>query len=63
MNRDRVRDQVRRSRLAQGLPEHIGADRLLDELAREVLDDGGRLAMLADPSRERIAPRGDAPAA
>jgi hypothetical protein len=36
MNRDRVREQVRRSRLDQGLPGHVTADRFLEELAAEV---------------------------
>jgi hypothetical protein len=38
MNRERVRDQVQASRRAQGLPEHVTADRFLDQLAAEVLD-------------------------
>jgi hypothetical protein len=37
MTRETIREQVRRSRLAQGLPEHITAERFLDDLAREVL--------------------------
>jgi hypothetical protein len=35
-----VRRQVKASRRAQGLPEHVVAERFLDELAREVLGGG-----------------------
>jgi hypothetical protein len=35
----RVREQVRASRRAQGLPETVTADRFLDQLAAEVLVD------------------------
>jgi hypothetical protein len=37
-----IRIQVRESRRAQGLPEHVTADQFLDALAREVLEGGGR---------------------
>ena len=36
----KVRKQVRESRAAQGLPEHVTAERFLDELAAEVLGGG-----------------------
>jgi hypothetical protein len=36
---NRVRDQVVTSRRAQSLPDHVTADRFLDDLAREVLAD------------------------
>jgi hypothetical protein len=35
-----IRRQVRESRAAQGLPEHVTAERFLDDLAREVLGGG-----------------------
>jgi hypothetical protein len=35
-----IRRQVAESRRAQGLPEHVAADRFLDELAAEVLGGG-----------------------
>jgi hypothetical protein len=44
MNRQRVREQVRESRLAQGLSPTVTADRLLDELAAEVLDQAEEIA-------------------
>jgi hypothetical protein len=37
MNREQIREQVRTSRLAQGLPEHVEDARLLQELAAEVV--------------------------
>jgi hypothetical protein len=36
MNLDQIRDQVRQSRLDQGLPPTIAPGRVLDELAAEV---------------------------
>jgi hypothetical protein len=35
-----IRRQVRESRTAQGLPEHVTAEQFLDELAAEVLGGG-----------------------
>ena len=35
-----IRRQVQESRAAQGLPEHVTAERFLDELAAEVLGGG-----------------------
>ena len=35
-----IRRQVAASRRAQGLPEHVAAERFLDLLAAEVLDGG-----------------------
>ena len=35
-----IRRQVAESRKAQGLPEHVAAERFLDELAAEVLGGG-----------------------
>jgi hypothetical protein len=35
-----IRRQVAASRKAQGLPEHVAAERFLDELAAEVLGGG-----------------------
>jgi hypothetical protein len=39
---DRVQAQVRESRKAQGLPEHVEDPNVLGDLAREVLERGGR---------------------
>jgi hypothetical protein len=35
-----IKRQIAESRHAQGLPEHIAAERFLDDLAREVLGGG-----------------------
>jgi hypothetical protein len=37
MNQEQVREQVQESRKAQGLPEHVPAGPVLDQLAAEVL--------------------------
>jgi hypothetical protein len=41
MTQDQIREQVRSSRLAQGLPPTVTDERALSQLAAEVLDQGG----------------------
>jgi hypothetical protein len=59
MNLDQVGDQVRTSRRDQGLADHVTAERFLDQLAAEILDqagplqvdgDGEPVRLIADPS-------------
>jgi len=49
-----VRTQVVESRRAQGLPDHVAAERFLDQLAREVLDQDGPLQVGADGEPVRL---------
>ena len=57
-----IRQQIAASRRAQGLPEHVDAERFLDELAKEIIPGGGPLNDERRPTiqaRRRSSPRND----